>query len=64
MTSNIVVVTVELSDAEAWEFAQFLKRVGLSDYRPLAEGGNTAALMLSAGEKIRAALADVGYAPR
>jgi hypothetical protein len=58
------VVTVQLSDAEAWEFAQFLKRVGLSDYRSLAEGMGEAAAMLRAGEKIKSALAAVGYAPR
>lgn len=64
MDSDTIIVTVELSDAEAWEYAQFLKRVGLSDYRLLAEGASEAASMLRAGEKIRGALAAVGYAPR
>lgn len=64
MDNEAIVVTVKLSDLEAWEFAQFLKRVGLSDYRSLAEGAGEAACMLRAGEKIRSALAAVGYAPR
>jgi len=64
MDNDIIVVTVELTDAEAWQFAQFLKRVGLSDYRSLAEGRGEAECMLRASEKIRTALAAVGYAPR
>lgn len=59
-------VTVDLTKREAWEFAQFLKRVGFSDYRALCEPYNTDApyLMIDAGEKIRAALARQGFAPR
>ncbi|WP_127476651.1 DUF7706 family protein [Sulfurivermis fontis] len=59
-----VVITVELTDQEAWDFAQFLKRVGHSDYLVNAENSEQAYRMLFAGEKVRAALADVGYAPR
>jgi len=53
-----------LNEAQADAFAQFLKRVGLSDYRALAVSEQEAYDMLSAGEQIRQALADAGYAPR
>ena len=53
-----------LSEAQAEAFAQFLKRVGLSDYRALAASEVEAYDMLHAGERIRQALADAGYAPR
>lgn len=64
--STPVRITVELTDREAWEFAQFLKRVGHSDYRALCEPYNEDGPdhMIAAGEKIRAALAKEGYAPR
>lgn len=65
-TGKIVRLTVELTDAEAWEFAQFLKRVGHDDYQALCESYNKEGpyRMLDAGEKIREALATRGYAPR
>jgi hypothetical protein len=59
-----IVIQFELTDAEAYTFAQFLKRVALSDYRPLAADRDEAETMLAAGEVIRAALRKVGYAPR
>jgi hypothetical protein len=59
-----VVVKVELTDAQAYALAQFLKRVGLTDYRPLAIDHDEAYTMLAAGEAVRAALREVGYAPR
>ena len=59
-------ITVELTDREAWEFAQFLKRVGYGDYKALCEPWNEDGprRMIDAGERIRAALADAGYSPR
>jgi hypothetical protein len=57
-------LTAELTDAQAFVFAQFLKRVGLMDYRALAVDDAEAYTMLEAGEVIRAALREVGYAPR
>jgi hypothetical protein len=59
-----VTLTAELTDAHAFVFAQFLKRVGLSDYRSLAVDDDEAYAMLEAGEVICAALREVGYAPR
>lgn len=61
---RIVIISVELSDEEAWQFAQFLKRVGYSHYRELATDESEAYTMLYAGERIRDALAAQGYAPR
>lgn len=57
-------IVIELSDAQAWAFAQFVKRAGLSDYRALAVDQDEAATMLCAGEAIRKALAEAGWSPR
>jgi hypothetical protein len=57
-------ITVILTDAQAWEFAQFLKRVCFSDYRGCATSDAEAYHMRDAGELIRRALASQGYAPR
>lgn len=46
----------ELAPAEALALAQFLKRVGLDDYRRLAVDADEAWTMLDAGERVRAAL--------
>ncbi len=59
-----IVIRFELTDGEAYTFAQFLKRVALSDYRPLAVDRDEAEMMLAAGEVIRKALREVGYEPR
>ena len=57
-------LTVELTQAQAWQFAQFLKRVSFREYRVNAQNEDEAYLMQYAGEKIRDALAEKGYAPR
>jgi hypothetical protein len=57
-------INVTLTDAQAWEFAQFLKRVCLSDYRGCATSEAEAYHMVNAGEQIRLALATQGYVPR
>jgi hypothetical protein len=61
---HIVEITVKLTDAEAWQFAQFLKRACFSDYRSHATSEAEAYQMIDAGEHIRGALAEQGYAPR
>jgi hypothetical protein len=33
---HLIEIIVELTDAEAWQFAQFLKRAYFSDYRSCA----------------------------
>lgn len=57
-------ISIDLLDDEAWAFAEFLKRVGYSDYRKLAASDQEAYEMQSAGEVVRRALAEKGYAPR
>ena len=57
-------IYVELPDNEAWALAEFLKRVGIDDYRALAASREEAYGMQDAGEKVRAALAEQGIAPR
>jgi hypothetical protein len=57
-------IHVTLTDAQAREFAQFLKRVCFSDYRGCATSEDEAYHMRDAGEHIRRALAEQGYAPR
>jgi hypothetical protein len=59
-----VEITVTLTDVEAWQFAQFLKRACFSDYRNHATSEAEAYQMINAGERIRRALANQGYAPR
>ena len=63
MTKTIT-LTVELNDEQAWQFAQFLKRVGFYDYRELSTSDDEARIMIEAGELVRKALAEAGYAPR
>lgn len=59
-----VEIAVRLTDAQAWQFAQFLKRACFSDYRGHATSDAEAYHMIDAGEHIRRALAEQGYAPR
>ena len=59
-----MIVQVELPDGQAWALAEFLKRVGYNDYRPLAVDEQEARDMQEAGEKLREALAEKGVAPR
>ena len=61
---NPVVITVELTDAEALALAQFVKRASWRDYRTNAVNDDEAYFMKDAGGKIQRALAEVGYAPR
>jgi uncharacterized cupin superfamily protein len=61
---HTVEITAILTGAQAWQFAQFLKRVCFSDYRSHATSDEEAYQMVNAGERIRRALADQGYAPR
>ena len=58
-----VSITVKFSDQEAWDLAQFLKRAGFSDFRSNTVDDDEAHRMIAAAEKVRKALADVGYSP-
>lgn len=57
-------LAVELTDDQALALAQFVKRAGLSDYRPLARDDDEAYLMRDAGDQVGRALAAAGFAPR
>ena len=59
-----ITITVELDAEQAWALAQLLKRIGWSDCRSLAEVDEQTRLMIAAAERVRAALAEAGYAPR
>ena len=61
---NVITLHVELSAEQAWALAQLLKRIGWSDCRGLAEDEPQAHLMIAAAERLRAGLAEAGYAPR
>lgn len=61
---NKIEISVAMTDEEAWAYAQFLKRAGLSDYKTNAENEAEAYLMMQVGEKVRKALAEKGYSPR
>lgn len=59
-----VTLAVELTDAQAWHLAQFLKRVGFSEFLSNAENEDEAYVMRDAAARVREALTDAGYAPR
>lgn len=59
-----VSVTVELTDAEAYHLAQFLKRVTFQDFMANAQDKDEAHAMCGAAERVRLAFAQAGYAPR
>jgi hypothetical protein len=56
--------TVELTEDQALAYAQFLKRVGFSDYMGNAVDQDEAYLRVSAGERLLAVFASVGFSPR
>lgn len=59
-----VEISFELNDEEALALAQFVKRVTWSEMRANAVDDNEAYEIRTAIEKVREALAQVGYAPR
>ena len=61
---NEIQIHVELTEQEAQAYAQFLKRIGLADYKVNAQNEAEAYLMQQTGEKVRKALADAGFSPR
>ena len=55
---------LNITDEQGWAFAQCLKRAGLWTYQQLAINDEEAYLMQSAAEQLRAAFAEIGFAPR
>jgi hypothetical protein len=62
--ANEICLRVPLSEQEAWDLAQFLKRVGYAEFRSNAVDDDEAYRMQSAADKIRGNLASIGYSPR
>lgn len=62
--SETVTITVELTDEEAWELAQFYKRSGFSHYRECATNDEEAYTMIAAMGKVAGRLWEKGYNPR
>jgi hypothetical protein len=54
----------ELTDAQAWHLAQFLKRMGVSDFRSKATDDAEAYAMQDAANQVADALREAGYSPR
>jgi hypothetical protein len=64
MNEEPISISVELTDIEAWNLAQFLKRVSFSDFRKNAQDEDEAYIMQQAAARLRTALAQAGYEPR
>lgn len=59
-----VIVTVALSDEEAWQVAQFLKRLRFAQARENATSDEEAYRMIYGLGKFQLALKEAGYEPR
>lgn len=59
-----VTVSMALTDDQALALAQFVKRVGWSEFRTNAVDDNEATMIRSAVDVLQQSLADAGYAPR
>ncbi len=64
MKTQSINIAVTLTDEQAWQYAQLLKRISFNEYRHNATCDDEAYLMRDAGELIRRALAEQGYEPR
>lgn len=58
---KMVPISLEIPNEQARAYAEFLKRVGFSDYQGLAKDETEAYTMQAAGEKIKEALARNGF---
>lgn len=66
MSAQTTKIEIELTDAEAWAFAQFLKRAGFSTWQRHSDQSNEQepAEMAAAGYAIRRAINKAGFDPR
>lgn len=64
MTDSTVKVQLELDEQNALALAQFLKRVGWSEWRGCAVSDDEAYQMKYACGELQKALADAGFSPR
>ena len=59
-----ICLSVSLSEQEAWDLAQFLKRAGFADFRSNAVDDEEAYRMMAVTEMIRTNLEVYGINPR
>lgn len=64
VSSGEICLSVSLSEQEAWDLAQFLKRAGFADFRSNAVDDEEAYRMIVAAEKLKSNLAAIGYSQR
>jgi len=64
VSSGEICLSVSLSEQEAWDLAQFLKRTGFADFRSQAVDDEEAYRMMAVAEKLKSNLAAVSYVPR
>lgn len=64
MSQKMVTFTVQINEELAEALAQFVKRVGFSEFRQNAVDDVEAYTMRDALDQVRKALQEVGYAPR
>lgn len=64
MQPELVTVSMDLTDSQAWALAQFVKRVGWQEFRTCAVDDNEAYEIRSGVDALQKALANAGYAPR
>jgi hypothetical protein len=57
-------IELDLTAEDAWDLAQFLKRVGYQEFRVNAADDDEAYRMRDAANLVRKALAQSGFAPR
>ncbi|MEI8574910.1 hypothetical protein U737_13230 [Methylomonas sp. LW13] len=62
--SSEICLCVSLSEQEALDLAQFLKRTGFADYCSQAVDDEGAYRMRAVAEKVRRNLVAIGYDPR
>ena len=63
-TAVVVTLSVSLTEVEALALAQLMKRIGLHEWRNNSVDEDEAREMRDACERLRASLADAGFAPR
>ena len=59
-----ICLSVSLSEQDAWDLVQFLKRTGFADFRSNSVDDEEVYRMIAAAEKLKSNLAAIGYRPR
>lgn len=64
MATRTLKLDIELTDQEAWDLAQFCKRLSFSDFEGCSVDENEAYRMRDAQDRVFEALRRHGYSPR